>query len=477
MSQFKSFLSVFFLFCCLVSSSVLLFLPTIFNESVFYYADSGFYLLHNPAKLVDSALLWRPIVYNWFLRLPVLAVAEVANWSLELGLEGAASFLRSLASVKFAIFVQCCVTNLSLYLCGRALFQGYRFWQHLIVLCVLSVVTPIALYANFVMTDIYAGLLVLCWIAADRSKRLSKIVSWIGVGLGFAVVHFSHLLATYGAVTIRALRHSAWKTVLWAVILFQVSFLIIGTINYFGKGRFQISNTAGIYLFSKLYSLEIAQSYLNEECAKPSTFKICAAYQRDPDFHIWGLQEGFVQELGGMAFVKQELTQISIEILTSYRFFIYVYKSMVSVLKQWVWIQFPLKPEIENLYLEKELSFVSKTALTEFRNQKLRWAVDRGYLANTGEAMAIVFGLCLIFVIVSWRTSQPWMTEEWKNTYRIAGAHYLSNGLVVGLLTDPESRYSNRLIWLLVFLVLLHFIAKLPEIRESWLDDNEQRLD
>jgi hypothetical protein len=461
----------------LLVSTVLLFLPSLVNGSVFYYADSGFYLLHDPSQVVDTALLWRPIVYNWLLRLPVLASGAVVASIKSTGFTELAELLGPLVSVQFAIFAQCFLVNLVLYLCAKTLHKDYRCWHHLIVLSLLMLLSPLGLYSNFVMTDIYASLLVLCWIAAFRISPISGRVSWVVAGLCFAVVHFSHLLATFGAVTLRALRRSAWKTLFWSLILLELSLLAIGSFNYVAKGQFQITNTAGIYIFSKLYSLGIVQEYMRSHCHLPEAPKeVCAAFEKNPQFHIWGHQEGFVESMGGLFFANQELTQISWQILSGPLVFEYFKRAASGVYKQWTWINFPLKPEISNAYLEKELSYVSPKALKEFRNQKLAHLVNKGFYANWGEAQAFIFFLCMVFVVVSWRTGQSWMTEAWKNAYVIAAAHYLSNGFVVGMLTDPESRYSNRLIWVLLFLVLLHFIAILPELKRSWPNDKEQRL-
>ena len=465
-------------FVGLIFCSGILFLPTILNGSAFYYSDSGFYLLHDPGQVVDSALLWRPIIYNWAIRIPVLIVGGLSQFMASIGLEPLSMSLRSFASVQFSIFCQCLVVNMVMWGFARSLFSNYRVWQHALVVSALMLFSPLGLYANYVMTDIYAGLLVLSVILVFNAENLKTRVALFAVSSAFAVVHFSHILAVASGSFFLSIKRVSWRPLVWALIVFELGLLAIGTFNYIGKGRFQISNTAGIYVFSKLYSLGIAQSHLNQICSRPderASYRMCEPYLANPEFHIWGLKQGFAESLGGLQYVNRELALVSYDILTGPLVFDYMFLGAGSVLRQLSWVEVPLKPETKNPYLEKELSYVSASTLEQFKNQKIAGLAERGFFANWGEVMALCFGLCLLFVIMSMKNGATFMTPKWRTAYWVTAAMYLGNGLVVGLLTEPESRYSNRLIWVLMFLVLLQLFANLPQIRQSWLNDNEQR--
>ena len=249
-----------------------------------------------PLALAAAAafLLW-PAIYNGF---PVvfpdtgayLSVAWGHFWTMDRsGFYGfflrPLSFLPPLAQLWIAIGLQAAAIAAVLFLVCRKILRRASPLKALMVVALLSILTPLPWHAAQLLPDAFTGIAVLLvWLACSRNLSDSGTLTlWFAAYLT-GLLHYTHvvLIVVAGAATLLvqfALRTSTRSVVLrrgGACALVAASILATQVVtNGAFLGRWSPAPLGPMFVFARLHEDGLIQPWLAEHCRQGQTPMLC----------------------------------------------------------------------------------------------------------------------------------------------------------------------------------------------------------
>ncbi len=383
------------------------------------------------------SLLWRPLVYSLFLKVFLMP----GMWAL-------------------TMLVQNTFVSGALYFASNTLHKDLKSYQFLLM-SILLCLTPLPFTSNFILPDVFSGFALISasffLLKVSKNRHIANTLIFIFS----SSLHYSSILTSFLLGLVLCLKKS-FKDV--KLILFSVifSFLLVSTVHFFIAKRFSFSNTAHILLYSRFVALEVAQEHLKEHC-ETEKYKLCQ--HREEGFHIWRWgRSSQIGKLGGLHAISSDISRINYDIVFSPRILDFMGRSMKNIFTQIVSFSDPIIPVYENEYLSGELNIYSTELNSIFNKQasddSIRKVLD--FMSWIYFVLTLVSILYLMFQVVRKKGS-----AELRAIFGLLILGYLFNALVCGGLTDPISRYSNRLIWVFPWLSMMFLMTRKKESPEA----------
>lgn len=414
-------------FVVIFVAGLILSLPSLINGLPFLFVDSTYYINHGHVGIGYWSFLWRPMTYS-------LLVGYIS---------------RTIGILPF-IFLQNLFVAWALHLMVSALARR-NVPRIFLITVALSYLTPLPIYSNFLLPDIFTGLLAIFVFCLITKK--SKVTSTLA--FVFSVTsHFSNLL------TSSVLPLLFWKSKKMRVIFITAlaAWILLPSVHYFAMGNFTVSNVANAIIFSRLAHTGIHNEVLDEECAKGVPLLMCQ--HRQKPFSIWdNSPDSLVTQLGGIHNLAFDFRYINRKALLSKdglpRLLMY---SMGNILIQATSFFDNIQPIFESEIIGREIQWTQVMSLEDFKT-KNRLA---GFFKNFGHSLSLVHGLALLFSLIYLGRILLMSSggRKFRLFFVIAISIYLFNAFFCGLLTDPSARYSSRVSWIFFLLASVHFLSQ-----------------
>ncbi len=322
----------------------------------------------------------------------------------------------------------------------------------------LTLLTGLPWYVGQIMPDVFSGALILAaglLIAyGDRLSPWRQALLALILALGTAI-HASHLpvalaLVVAGLLVLRLLRRPARAIVLpTAALLLGV--VAIPAVHYLETGRAYMHKGGEIFLFARLVEDGIVARYLNEHCPLPDTV-LCAFRDQLPSTHngyLWDDTQAF-EMAGGWEQSGPESRRIMLATLRHYPG-MHLLTALRSFGRQLVMVR-------TGDYLRS--SFRHNAVVLEIM---LPWeAVQYHNALQQRQALQLFDELNWIQVPVAlasclalaWLAFHLWPRDRRASLFAaMILIGLLANALSCGILSNPQDRYQNRVVWTAVFAV------------------------
>lgn len=322
----------------------------------------------------------------------------------------------------------------------------------------LALLTGLPWYVGQIMPDVFSGALILAaglLVAyGDRLSPWRQALLALILALGTAI-HASHLpvalaLVVAGLLVLRLLRRPARAIALpTAALLLGV--IAIPAVHYLETGRAYMHKGGEIFLFARLVEDGIVARYLNEHCPLPDTV-LCAFRDQLPSTHngyLWDDTQAF-EMAGGWEQSGPESRRIMLATLQHYPG-MHLLTALRSFGRQLVMVR-------TGDYLRS--SFRHNAVVLEIM---LPWeAVQYHNALQQRQALQLFDELNWIQVPVAlasclalaWLAFHLWPRDRRASLFAaMILIGLLANALSCGILSNPQDRYQNRVVWTAVFAV------------------------
>ncbi len=416
----------------LLIGATILSAPSIFNNSPFFFSDSGFYILFGHMKIDPGSLLWRPMTYSLFL----------------------SGFFSKLGPLYF-IFIQNLVLITVIYFIAR-LCKPQNNPRHFSMILMGLLFTSLPIYSNFIMPDIFTGVMILSFTAFLIAEKSVEKNLWVLVFILSMAMHYSNLivgsllvLGFFLSLKIRSIK----KT----ISLLLIPWILVSLFNYSINKQFTVSNTAHIFIFSQLSAFGVVEKYLDRACEQNENLALCQ--HRETAFDIWNQRPGSrIFKCGGIYKLLPEIEKVNYSILSSGHIFDILTQGAGRAFSQLVMISKPLTPLTSNKFLEKEITLFSEKLLEQFLNQKIKETNLESVLELLDITILLVFLISFLGLIYLFLKRR--LPDRLQKFFVITCWAYVANAFVCGFLTDPAPRYSGSIICIFPLLILIYFSQK-----------------
>lgn len=431
--------------------------------------------------LVGCVILLGPALWNGFALLQYDTGGYLARWyegylvPSRPGAYGVLLWAGAPSAFWSVLILQAIASIWIVGLLLRDLGFGRRPGLVLAVLATLSLITTLPFLASTLLTDIFAGLMVIAlhlltfgrtptrgergglialiaFAAAAHNATFMLLLALAGAGLALAVVR-PHLIPASRAA------------VLLAVMLASLAAMLIGN---FSISR-RIEMTPGSYgiLFGRMLEAGIVPRYLAEHCPDPR-LRLCARRDEIPptaDAFLWG--QGVFNDLGRFTGLNDEMRAIVFGSLRAYPA---------------AQLRAALNGTAEQLTRVRSGEGVVDRlwhtyAIIEHYTPSLVPAVraarqQRGYLGfdaiNRIHVPVGLLSAALLPFLLLLGGREPALAA----TRLFAGSLLLAllvNAFVCGAIANPHDRYGARLIWLAPLTIILAVLSLHASSTANWL--------
>ncbi len=405
-------------------------LPSIINNYPLIFNDSGFYLLYAAFGGHEKSMIWRPLTYSLFLKGP-LSLGGLTFFVIVQNI-----FLAGVIRSFLNLFVR---ERANLYFAFIVFFLGLTSFIH---------------YSNFIMPDIFTGFLAIGLCGALLSANKKVKVLWWSLFVVSMMMHNSNMVAGSLLLITALILNRSQKMVTTLLPILIAPWLLLPLLHLGFTGRFIVSNSAYVYLYSQLSTFGITNEYLKNNC-EGKGLKLCE--NPKSEFHIWDTGPNTkIGEAGGISNLTPELKQVTQELLMGPKFIQFLRGGLSGLYTQLVYFSAPLAPVTTNSYLEYELKTFSEKEAAKFSKQSLNYlSIDN-----------ILFFQNFIYLTFTWLSLallcffafKKWLSPQVRTLFLYSALTYFLNALVCALFTEPTARYSGRMVWLFPFVLLLHAV-------------------
>jgi hypothetical protein len=431
--------------------------------------------------LLAGLMLLAPALWNGFALLQYDTGGYLARWYegyLVPSRPGAYGLLL-LSGVPFAFWtvlaVQAAVTIWIVLLLLRDLGFGHRPRPALSLIAALCVITTLPFLASVLLTDIFAGLMVLALhlIAFGRTVTRGERIG-LGAFVAFAAATHSATFALMIALAAAGIAVSlvrprllprAKAVVLSATIAAGVVAMLAG--NYAVSSR--VAFTPGGYgiLFGRMLQSGIVPRYLKEHCPDPR-LRLCAHQHEmphDADSFLWG--QSVFNRLGRFVGLGEEMRTIVLESARAYPM-MQVREAGRATMAQLVSVATGegVINRIWHTYaIVERYTPALVPAMRGARQQ--RGEIGFAALNRVHVPVGLLAAALLPFLILlGGRVPELSATRLLAGTLLVA---LLVNAFVCGALANPHDRYGARLIWLAPLTIILAALSFYTSSTMMWL--------
>ncbi len=424
--------------------SVLLCFIGFYNKYPLVYSDTGTYLYSGFCGINPTD---RPIFYGLFARHISLAVSP---W--------------------LVIWVQGFLVSFLLFITVKMIFIGSN---HLLIflfsLVILVCFTGVSHNVSILIPDIFTSISLLTFVNLlinNNVKLFAKIFLSIVLILSL-VVHLSNILIITTLCFLAALvlylkkgKGSGLKirikrNLIYCSILIAISWFLIPSANYVYSNQFTISRGSQVFIMNHLSETGVLEEYLKREC-KSNNFKIC----QYKDSLVWDFlwdSKSPLYKTGGWEANKQEYDLIIKDILSKP----YYLKSVIPELLFYSITQY------FNFDIEHPLVYGPNSApysqihwhyskeIKNYCSSRQNTGTINFDLTNSFETILVLFSLVFIFYFIA----RPNVFRSFPFELRVIVLTVISgtviNAIVTSNLSAINSRYQNRIIWLVPLIFIL----------------------
>ncbi|MDF3075386.1 MAG: hypothetical protein K0S54_3053 [Alphaproteobacteria bacterium] len=419
-------------FLAFIACTLLLLSAAALNGYPLLFPDSGNYMA---LSIVAEELPYRTLVYA------ALLTILGTQWTLW-------------GAVVFQALCIACVLDQTVSL----LITRHRPLWLLSLTVALVLLTGLPWYVGQIMPDVFTGALVLAaglLVAfGDRLPLWRRMILAALMALGTAI-HASHLpvalaLVCAGLLLCWVQRRKRRSLVLPALAL-AAGTIAIPAVHYLETGRAYMHKGGDIFLFARLVEDGIVARYLNEHCPLPDTV-LCAFKNQMPTTHngyLWEDTQAF-DMAGGWDQSGPESQRIMLASLRHYPL-MHLQTALRSFGRQLVLIRTGdyLRSSFRHNAAVVEIMLPWEAAAYHGALQQrrlLRFFDELNWL-QVPIALAACLGL-------AWLVVRKWRRDRSLATFCLMLlAGLLANALACGILSNPQDRYQNRVVWIAVLAV------------------------
>lgn len=416
-------------------------MPSIYNGFPLIYYDSGYYLLFGLYDVEPWLVVWRPIIYG-------LITGQFLKWGGHLD--------------QLIVLQNVFISTLLLFFCKNLMGKYYRHWIFIIVLAG-TFLTPLPWVSNFLLPDIFSGLVPL-FISALLVQEQFRTRLLMGIGaLGSLTMHHSNMITSVFLLPILWLKYRSKILSRAILVVLVLPWILIPIIHGSKTQSYTVSNAGHAILFSRLMAFGVAQEYLSEVCREQNVQNSLCRYTYS-EFDLWNWANSTYESRSLEEFKRQveEFRSVNIDILTGKYFFIYLAKALDNSLKQIFSNSQLLEAPQNSGLIESEFSRLGFENYNKFKNQRLPAGPPSAWkriMESTFNLTVFSSVFLLLFFLLSGRLSQRMQTY-----FTVCLLFYVLNGLTIGLFTEPMPRYSIRISWVFFFLLLIQFGIQLKKL-------------
>jgi hypothetical protein len=433
----------------LLAATLVLSGAAVYNGYPLVYPDTGDYV-----ALADIG--FRSIFYSLF-----IAPARLAG------------------SLWPVVFLQSLIVAHLLALVLRVVFLIVSEAAFFVITVLLCVLTSLPWYTGFVMPDIFAAVLVLCFflLAFCRQCLTQRERKYIAMpAVAAAAVHLSHIPLAAGLLFIALLarlalakrREIPLPNVTAPALVVAAALLLILTRNYVTHREVTFSCGGYAFPLARLVADGQAVRYLRESCPQRK-YALCDYIEELPDESsdfLWSSRSPF-RKVGWIDGYRREGGEIVVRTTSRYPV-----STLSSALRNTIrqiaavrtgtgltsWMNRPYPTDELRTFYPAEFKAYENSR----QSRELLGFDALNHLHMTVVVLSAIYS-CVAAVIFARRGQ--WLPLELLIT--IAGA-VLINAFVAGALSVPNSRYGSRLIWLVPFFALASYREVLDLTRKQW---------
>jgi hypothetical protein len=348
---------------------------------------------------------------------------------------------------------------------------GWRAFAGMVI--ALSFITPVALFASFLMPDLFAGVTILGGAAllvyGDKMMRVS-LLAWVGLLSASLLFHSSHVLVASGLLAICLVARILFRTPISTWGMVAVAFCI--AVGFAGDAAvtaasvkvFGVKPIRPPFLMARLIVDGPGDAYLRTHCPE-SGFTACRFLDRLPidnaEVFLWSPDPAT-----GVFFASDAATRRALAD-EQFRFTSAVVRyNPLGV----------AAATVRNTLIQSGKLLVTFFNLNDVDRDSLRQEVpprDLQALKTTKSwtdtlpliaiSAVILIGLavscCYLAVVLFSRTSPSRADQSLRVFTVIVLFGVLLNAFVCGAMSDPFARYQTRVIWLVPLLAGLFFLV------------------
>ncbi len=407
-------------------SFFLLLAPTLLNGFPFVYYDTGFFLFYANHLFSSAGYLFRPLTY-----------------SLMLG---------AFHSVFLMVIFQSGCLNVLIYKTAETLKLSLE--GHYFAIFLAMIFTPLAIYSNLVLTDIFIAIQVLALFNFIYSTSRSGWKIFFACAFVIAsVAHYSNLILSLVVMLVAFFIKSKRK---FAALLF-IPLLVLPLLHFMAWQNFTVTKSAYFFLFSRFTALNVSQVYLAKKC-RTDELKLCRVVGEG--FDPWNWSSKSVIGANQKEF-EEELQKVCWGILEDPKLMLtFVTKSAVNWGRQLILFSRPPENTIDDPVLKENLEEFNNFESKMFTRQFFR-NVDKSIQTFLQEALSQFYFINIILSILSFTIFYRKLSQIQKRFFTLVIGFLISNAFICGVLTEPNDRYQGRLILLFPTFIIYILVDRL----------------
>lgn len=413
------------------------------NNFPLVFSDTGDY--------IESAFghflpIDRPVFYGLFIRLVSLQ-----------------------SSLWLVILVQGIMTSYVIYETLGIFFSAQKRYTFFIAnIFLFTAFTGLSHNVSILLPDIFCPISVLCFV----NLLFHKGMGWVRRFIISAMLLLSLLVAYANVMSLIALLilllallfamklfmkkpiRLLKKRIVYCAVLIASFFIIAPTCNYlFGK-KFIISEGSHVFMMNHLLETGILEDYLNSECGKKN-YILCQYKDKMDTAFIWSGNSP-LYKMGGWDATKDEFNRIIRDIITTPRYDLLLLQRYAEYTAiqfftfdipiAHTWGNDPPLPQIKKYYPVYGRDYCASLQYSSRLNFNTASEIQRVLVFLS---LAIIV---LILVIPAWRES---LSPDLKWFTAIIVLFTSINAFVCANFATLNSRYEDRVIWLIPFTAFL----------------------
>lgn len=421
-----------------VASLLLLLAPALWNRYPIVFFDTGGYI---ERWFTLTVTMGRSLAYGLFLGVTAGGLSSDGG------------------SLWATIAVQAVMTVWVLHVTARSIGLSDGPLALMLTVAVLTAFTGLPWYAAQVMPDVLEPLMVLAiYVLAFRRDARGRS-SQIGLALVIALAvasHMAHLALALGLLAVVAavkLRERGTSLAMPATAIAAGVAFLLGA-NALLARHFGFTPGAESFIFGRLVQDGIVQRFLDDHCPSPE-YRLCAYRDRMPhtaDGWNWGWDSP-LGDLGDWDGFAPEMARITRESLALYPGE-HVEAALGSAAKQLLKVRLGdgLVDEHEHTLeiFQHRLPGHDMEYLAARQQNR-----DLGFAEVNRMQVPVAFASVLLLVAVSVRVVRPKADSPIPGLCAFVLAAILGNAAICAILSNPNDRYQNRMVWLALYCSIL----------------------
>jgi len=426
-----------------LTTTVVLMLPSLYNGFPLVYSDTGMYIKSGMELFVPVD---RPIVYGLFIR----ALSSLGLWGI--------------------VITQNLILSLLLHSSGKKLLSSINSWLPIIAIFISSF-TAVGWYSGQLMPDIFAAYIPLCiFLIVYKSSIYNTILGCI-VLLASLLTHYSHILIAIAwlllFILLIVLNGTLKKQMISVITLgsiILIASLSLSLINYRLDQNFGWSKGSSVFLMGKLLDTGLLDQYLKENC-NMNDLSWCNFRDRIPADSrelLWSA-ESPLNDLGGWEASKEANMQVINGLLRSPQYWpkliLIAIQSTLSQLTQndigsgldTDWYSKESSPPFQ--YITKYFPNQLPPYLQSRQNDNL-W--DQGLNFKFLNNINLVLMSCswMIILLSCWRRFASFLTPDNIRLRNIVLSFVVVNAFVTATFANVYDRLQSRVSWLIILVAI-----------------------